>query len=184
MLYKFTLICDEIEDFVREITIDADSTFLDLSNAILKSCSYDDSQITNFFLCNDHWEQEVQFVREDIGADNSVDQDIYLMGNSYLRDYIQDEGQKLEYVFDPMADRMFFIKVSEVIFGKNSKKAVCNKSEGKAPKQFEDFSAIITGTKVNDLDTFESDENFYGSEDFNDDEFSNEYYQDVDESEY
>ena len=35
MIFKFTIVSDEVEDFVRVIEIDSEATFLDLHNAIL-----------------------------------------------------------------------------------------------------------------------------------------------------
>ena len=36
MIYKFTIISDEVDDFMREIKIDADAKFLDLHKLILQ----------------------------------------------------------------------------------------------------------------------------------------------------
>ena len=38
MVYRFTIISNEVEDFIREIKIDAEATFYDLHQAILSSC--------------------------------------------------------------------------------------------------------------------------------------------------
>ena len=94
MLFKIAIICDEAEDFFREITIDSDNSFLDLNKAILDACSYDDSQITSFSICSDNWEEEQQIVREDMGT-TAEDQDIYIMADTRLGDLIEDEEQKL-----------------------------------------------------------------------------------------
>jgi len=37
MVYRFTIISDEVDDFVREIQIDSEATFQDLHEAILKN---------------------------------------------------------------------------------------------------------------------------------------------------
>ena len=37
MVYRFTLISDEVDDFIREIKIDSEATFFDLHEAILLS---------------------------------------------------------------------------------------------------------------------------------------------------
>jgi hypothetical protein len=50
MVYKFTLLSDEIDDFVRVIKIDPEATFLDLHNAILDSVNYEKNLMTTF-LC-------------------------------------------------------------------------------------------------------------------------------------
>ena len=40
MIYRFTIISDEVDDFVREIQIDPEATFYDFHEAILKSVGY------------------------------------------------------------------------------------------------------------------------------------------------
>ena len=42
MIYRFILISDEVDDFMREIQIDADATFLDFHKAIQETCGYKD----------------------------------------------------------------------------------------------------------------------------------------------
>ena len=37
MVYRFTIISDEVDNFLREIQIDPDATFLDFHNAIIKA---------------------------------------------------------------------------------------------------------------------------------------------------
>ena len=55
MIYRFTLISNEVDDFVREIKIDAEASFYDLHKAILAACNYADDQPTSFFTCNKHY---------------------------------------------------------------------------------------------------------------------------------
>ena len=58
MIYRFTIISDEVDDFVREIQIDPEATFYDFHEAILKSAGYTNDQMTSFFICDDDWERE------------------------------------------------------------------------------------------------------------------------------
>ena len=57
MIFRFTIISDEVDDFVREIQVDPDATFFDLHEAILKSTGYSNDQMTSFFICDDDWEK-------------------------------------------------------------------------------------------------------------------------------
>ena len=57
MIYRFTLISDEADDFIREIQIDPEATFYDFHEAIVKSVGYTDDQMTSFFICDDDWEK-------------------------------------------------------------------------------------------------------------------------------
>ena len=53
MVYRFTLISDEVDDFIREIKIDSEATFHDFHEAILKAAGYKNDQLTSFFICDD-----------------------------------------------------------------------------------------------------------------------------------
>ena len=57
MVYKFRIISDEVDDFLREIKIDSEASFYDLHEAILKCTGYKDDQMTSFFICDDDWEK-------------------------------------------------------------------------------------------------------------------------------
>ena len=173
MLFKLIFICEEEDDFLREITIDADASFLDLNRAILNACQYPDDQITSFYTCNDDWEPKEQITREDMGV-GSADQDIYIMEQTTLRDFIREEDQKLMYVFDPFNDRMFYIKVAEVITGKNLAEPICSRSTGAAPQQIQDMNENLGSTdKFGFGDDFTDDDvdNFYGSDNFDQEDF-------------
>src|ERR1035437_3574283 len=133
MVYKFTILSDEVDNFVRIITIDSEAKFLDLHNAILESVSYEKNLMTSFFICSDNWEkgQEVTLVE----MESSSEYDNLVMEDTSLEELLVDENQKLLYVFDMMSDRVFFIELTEIIPLKNLKKAECITSEGDAPIQ-------------------------------------------------
>ena len=57
MVYRFTIISDEVDDFIREIQIDSEATFFELHEAILKSAKYNDDQLTSFFICDEDWDR-------------------------------------------------------------------------------------------------------------------------------
>ena len=155
MIYRFTIISDEVDDFVREIQIDPEATFFDLHEAILKAANYTNDQMTSFFICDDDWEKEKEITLEEM--DNNPEMDSWIMKETRLNELIEDEKQKLLYVFDYMTERCFFIELSEIITGKEIKGAKCTKKSGEAPKQTVDFEEMAAGGGSLDLD-----ENFYG----------------------
>lgn len=176
MIFKILLVSDEVENFQREIAIDADATFLDLNNAILNACHYSDDQITCFYTCNEDWEQKAQIIREEMDS-TSAEDDVYLMHNTAIRDLLNDVGDKLVFVFDPLSERMFFLKVSEVITGKDLKEAQCIKSVGNAPTQIIDYDDAIKGLNVDDTNIMDDDQDFYGTDGYNEDEFDPEAFE-------
>ncbi|MCM1092942.1 MAG: hypothetical protein NC421_03225 [Lachnospiraceae bacterium] len=169
MIFNFRLVSDEVDNFRREINIDADATFLDLRNAICDSVGYDKNQMCSFFLCDENWEKGHEITLEDMGSDS--DEEIYLMDETVLSDYL-DDGDRMIFVFDYMTDRCFFIELKKSIPGKNLKDPVCVASMGTPPPQIMDideFEAKSAPVVRGGDDDF--DEDFYGSDGYSDDEF-------------
>lgn len=168
MVYRFTVISNEKEDFIREIKIDADATFHDLHRTILGACGYTDDQPTSFSICNDAWEPEEEILLEDMGT-GAPDEDLYLMRETRLSEMLEDEKQRLTYMFDPVGERMFLIELTEISFGTPQEEPVCSRRHGKAPMQTSDFGDIpVQETK---RPTVDLNEDFYGSDDFDEEEF-------------
>ncbi|MBE6287042.1 MAG: plasmid pRiA4b ORF-3 family protein [Mediterranea massiliensis] len=175
MIYRFTLISDETDDFVREIQIDPDATFFDFHQAILKSVNYTDDQMTSFFTCDEDWEKEKEITLEEM--DDNPEIDSWVMDETPISDLVEDEKQKLLYVFDYMTERCFFIELTEIITGKNMSGAKCTASRGEAPQQvidFDEFEAKTGGS-------FDLGEDFYGDQDFDMDEFDKDGFSGFDE---
>ena len=165
MIYKFRILSDEVDNFTREIAINSEASFFDLHNAILECVNYSKNQISSFFICNDEWEKETEITL--IEMDSSPEVDSWIMERTKLSEFIEDEGQKLLYVFDFLTERAFFIEVFQFVPSKDLVKAKCILSEGDAPVQtmdFEDSTTNDTNVKIN------LDEDFYGDQDFNLDE--------------
>ena len=110
MVYRFKLVSDEVSNFSREIEIDSENTFLQLRNAILESVNFTKDELDSFFLCNDEWEREEEITLEDMGTSAS-DQDLWLMESTPLSELIEDEGQKLSFVFDYFTERSFCLEL-------------------------------------------------------------------------
>lgn len=176
MIYKFLFISDEEAEFMREISIDSEATFLDLHHAILDAVKYDKDAMTSFFICNDDWEKEQEITL--VEMDTTSDVDNYVMGETTLDELITEEHQKVLYVFDYISDRAFFMELKEIIPGQDLEEAVCTAALGTAPEQYklEDIESL-SNTVKKDAEIF--DENFYGDEGFDLDELDNESFSDM-----
>lgn len=73
---------------------------------------------------------------------DNPEMDSWVMKETQLSELVEDEKQKLLYVFDYMTERCFFIELSEIITGKEMKGAKCTKKAGEAPKQTIDFEEM------------------------------------------
>ncbi len=171
MIYRFTIISDEADDFLREIQIDPDATFYDFHKAILESVGYSDDQMTSFFICDDYWEKEKEITLEEM--DDNPETDSWVMKETTISELVEEEKQKMLYIFDYMTERCFFIELSEIITGKHMKGAKCTRKQGEAPKQTVNFDEFEAKNNAAALDL---DENFYGDQGYNDDEFDQDSY--------
>ena len=115
MIYKITFSCDDVDDFRRVFEADSEATFWELHQAILKSAGYPDDQMTSFFMCNDHWEKEQEVTLVEMGS--SFEYDNMIMESTRLSDLMEDRGQRLIYIFDPMYERYFFGSLTDILPG-------------------------------------------------------------------
>ena len=176
MVYRFIIVSDEVDDFRRDIMIDSDATFFELHEAILHSVGYAKDQITSFFICDDDWTKQREITLMDM--DSSSDEDIYVMDSTRLSELLDEERQKLIYVFELLTDRCFYMELREIIPGKNQAKPEAVKSAGRAPQQISlmedlDFSIPVHASHSS---VYDEDNDFYddfGDEDYDDEDLEN-----------
>lgn len=167
MVYRFKLVSDEADNFSREIEIDSEASFLQLRNAILDSVGYSKDELDSFFLCDDEWQKEEEITLEDM--DTSSDKDSWLMETTPLYEMIEDEGQKVIFVFDYMTERSFFMEMMEAIPGRNLTEAVCTLKVGNPPKQHVDIEEFEKNLDSKLAKEFDITDDFYDDQ-FNEDE--------------
>lgn len=162
MIYRFILISDEAEGFMREIQIDADAKFLELHQLILSACGYEDNQLTSFTICENGWEKGQEITLQEMDTD--ADEDSYIMGETALSDFLEDEKQHLLYTFDPLADRVFFIELSEIKTGKHLEAGIVTRSMGEPPAQTLDFDEMFARNPIAETSSIMDDDSMFGDE--------------------
>lgn len=168
MVFKFVLLSDEADDFLREIHIDSDATFLELNDAILNSVGYAKDQMTSFLICNDYWEAEQEITLMEM--DTASDVDSLVMDRVRIDEFASEEGQKLRFIFDVMNERSFFMELKEVKTRESLPAPICKRSKGNPPAQVLDGLFMdIPEPKAGDLD-MDGLDNYDGEEGFNEDE--------------
>jgi len=173
MIYKFIVGSEEVENFKLEIAIDSTDTFMRLRNVILDAAGYSKDQMDSFYICDDEWNKEREVTCMDMGIDDS-DEDVWIMEDTHLDELIEDEGQRLKFVFDYMTERYFYMKLKQTIPGKSLRDPLCERKEGHAPAEVvevNDFKPIIPA--IPDAANIEElDAEFYGEDEYNEDEIS------------
>lgn len=168
MIYKFKVGSEEVENFKLEIEIDSEDTFMRLRNVILDAVGYDKSQMDSFYICDDDWRKEKEVTAMDMGLDDD-DEDIWFMDETPIEELVDEEGQRLKFVFDLINERYFWIRLKDTLPGKSLHDPLCTRKVGKAPKEsLEPEKPEAKPAKVPDVSDLDAD--FFGSEGFNDDE--------------
>ncbi len=174
MIYKFLVGSEEAENFKLEIVIDSQDTFLRLRNTILDAAGYSRNQLDSFYICDEDWEKEKEVTYIDMDTDS--DEDVWIMDETPLDELVEDEGQKLKFVFDYESERYFFMVLKETVPGRKLHDPLCQRKEGKAPSETlsDPFASVTRAPKPaapQTIDEFDTSE-FYGDESYNEDELT------------
>jgi hypothetical protein len=136
-IYRFKVGMEDFPDVERVIEIRGSQTFEDLHNAILSSVSFDNSQLSSFYLCDDDWNRKMEITLIDMSSDES---DITpIMNETQIADYVHHIGDKLRYVYDFVLMWSFMLEVTDIsTAAANGRKfPLVVESNGEAPKQYE-----------------------------------------------
>ena len=176
MIYKITFSCEEGDNFRLTLEADPDATFLELHHAILEAVKYPDDQMTSFFMCNDRWEkgQEVTLVE----MDSNFDYDNLVMESTRLSELMEEQGQRLIYIFDPMFERYFFGSLREILPGTMTG-VQCVEKKGKAPAQLQKEDSLQGIVGKDGRADWESGEDFYGDSEYDAEDLDMEGFQDL-----
>lgn len=154
--YRFRLLSDENDEFLRDIEIKSTQTFKDFHTAIKKSASINSLELASFFICDRKWNKlkEITLIDMEEGdtdvGDNVDDEQekeyrvpLSVMDKAILKDYIDDPHQRLLYEYDILNQSALFIELIHISPAEaKTKYPVCVKSKGSltAPKiNREDF---------------------------------------------
>jgi hypothetical protein len=167
MVYRFVVLSDEDESFVREFEFLDSHTLLDFHNMLQDELEFDKSQMASFYLATDNWEKEEEFTLFDMGTGSST------MEVAVLEDILFRKNQKLLYVFDFFNDRGLFVEYtgeSKEMDGREY--PACTNSKGIPPKQVvfgsssrKLYNNIVVSDDDEDEDEPEVDDLFLDGED-------------------
>ena len=155
MIYRLRAILDhdQKEDIFRDIEIRKTDTFEDLHNVLTQSFGFDGSEMASFYISNDQWEQGQEIALFDMGQNT----DVKIMNETIVEELINEENNKLIYIYDFLNMWTFLIELGEIVEEAQGTDYpnlmfVCGQVPSEAPeKQFEaqDPNSIQDG--VDDL---------------------------------
>ncbi len=149
--YRFRVLIDHEQDAFRDIDILEDQTFMDLHQCIQDAFEFDGSQMASFYLSNDNWDKGEEIALMDFQEDFGPEK-LKTMTESKIADLVNEEGQKLVYVFDFMLMWCFFVEVVKVMDQENGVDYPnIHNAYGEAPHQYSKDSPLLSDEEVSDL---------------------------------
>ena len=161
MIYKIRAILDVKEDVIRDILIDSSNTLEDLHKAITTAFGFNGQEMASFYRTDDAWNQGEEIPLFDMSdAGESIS-----MQSCILSETLQNESEKLIYVYDFMQMWTFFIELSDKNIDTNNELPYISFSFGNVPeiapeKEFvADSLEDAFGLESDDFDDFGNFEN-------------------------
>lgn len=142
--YRFRMVLDDQEDFLRDFEILSSQTFLDFHNLIRESVELQGNELASFFVCDLTWrkKKEITLINMQDDFEDEDDDDIrapkknripvYEMDKVKIKDIIDDPHQRLLYEYNFLNPKIFFVELTKIVEADKTKKyPVCIKSTGK-----------------------------------------------------
>jgi hypothetical protein len=122
-IYKFRLLSEEHEDFIRDIEILGKQTFKDFHDIISECAAIDKNELASFYICNQAWRKQKEITLIDMMAGdemlNDDDDDreekqiipTFLMDESKIRSFIEDPHQRMIFEYDFTNQKLLLIEL-------------------------------------------------------------------------
>jgi hypothetical protein len=156
--YRFRLLLEEQDDFLRDIEIKPGQTFKDFHDIILKSVEIEGNELASFFICDPLWNKQREITLIDMGVkipDVDFDDDerkpvivpipVMIMEDVKIREVLEDPHQRILYEYNFLNPRTFFIELLKIVDADPKKEyPACVKKEGTlTPSTTPDFMSFL-----------------------------------------
>ncbi len=114
IIFKFRMLSDENDHFVRDYELPSDMTLLELHNFLLDSLEYEPC-IASFYTADVKWERTAEFTAEDMGLSPLDEGEIPTMPMDSVKlcDILTHLHDRLIYLFDMFGNRAYYMEVVE-----------------------------------------------------------------------
>lgn len=155
MTYRLLAFSEEEEHFVMEIMAPPSATFHELHCLIQDFCNYQETGNHTFLICNEDWKvKEKIHLHENVSY--NLDEDFYLMKDSLLEDFFEEEDQHIAYIYETNSRKSLLIELVENIFSTKTDKVFVSRHKGTPPTQKEEMEEVAASIIPTTADTTES----------------------------
>lgn len=129
-LYRFRLLSEEQEDFLRDYDILASQTFMDFHQLIVETVELKGNELASFFICDRNWRKKKEITLIDMqpnGENDFIDEDddektsksakmpTMEMSKVKIKEVIDDPHQRLLYEYDFLNPKTFYLELTKII---------------------------------------------------------------------
>lgn len=112
VIFKFRMLSDENDHFVRDYEVPAEITLLEFHDFIRQSLEYEEGMVS-FFTADDRWEKLSEFTLMDMGMEEG--EGPQAMSEATLKGVMQRIGDRLIYQFDLFGNRAYYLELMDVV---------------------------------------------------------------------
>ncbi|MBE6182372.1 MAG: plasmid pRiA4b ORF-3 family protein [Rikenellaceae bacterium] len=165
MIFRFRMLSDENDNFVRDYEVMYDMSLLDFHEFILQSLEYEPC-MASFFTADNRWEKLREFTLMDMGDDGS-ETSPQSMEEVVLGQIIHNNRDRLIYLFDLFGDRAYYLELTgtyEAEADSSYPREIYAQAE--APDQYDPAKHVESGDGsifdevMDEFSDFEGDDNF------------------------
>jgi len=158
-VYRFRLLFEDQEEFLRDIEIRPGQTFKDFHDIVLSSVDIESNELASFFICDPSWNKQREITLIDMGVktpDTDFDDDdirkpvtipipVMIMEDVKIREVIDDPHQRILFEYNFLNPTTFFIELMKIVEGDPKKNyPICVKKEGTmAPTATPNFLSFL-----------------------------------------
>ena len=162
-IYRFRLLSDINDEFIRDIEVQAAQSFLDFHNMISQSVNLNGNELASFHICDQKWNKYKEITLIDMLNGKEVDEvtqpveETFIMKDALIKDFIEEPHQRLLYEYDLLNMHNFFIELISVHIQKDDGPyPKCTLTKGDmnkpaVPEPIEDEDEELTDQLLNDF---------------------------------
>ncbi len=132
--YRFRLLIEDQDDFLRDIDVLANQTFEDFNNFLLKHFELPAGELSSFYICDHKWRKLKELTLIDMQQDLDEDDDpdekpserkrlpVFVMSEAKIKDIIDDPHQRIIFEYDflnPVTLYLELMRINPAEKGKN-----------------------------------------------------------------
>lgn len=177
--YRFRIMSDTQDDFLRDVDVLANQTFKDLHLAFITLFDLKSDQLASFYFCDHKWRRMKELTLIDMQPNEDFDEDdeedkagekdpipVFVMDKLRIKEAIDDPHQRLVYEYDFLNPVVFYIELIKIVVADKEKTyPLCVRAEGeykKTPSHKQDLMEDLGEDLLTDDDdmlddTFEVD---------------------------